>query len=1146
MAEFTDDITSFLPKYPNVVPYENNMLNPYNGTFYDSIYRKKEFYELRLSITEDVPEEPGDLMNHQKIIARYLSSHTPYNGVLLFHEMGTGKTCSAVAAIEQIKSEGKFRGAIYIASVTLSNNFLNELINVCTDGRYIPEDLGDTDRTGKIRMKKAVSEYYKLGSDYTYDKFAKNVGSLPLEEVRRRYNNHIIIIDEVHNLADNNKDGASYKRIWDFLHQVQGCKVLLLSGTPMRNRVWDIASVMNLILPASNQLETGEEFVRKYCDRVDKDLDLVTAEGATLLKEYFKGRVSYLRGITSDVDRVFHGKFIVVPGIKQEPGFFKIDKCTMSAFQTEAYLQAWDKDKSETKSSKNKGSGYYRNSRQASLFVFPDGSWGTTGFNKYIQVGKTSTANILGRKKKSAPTWKKPYANDLVKDIKSRGVDALEKYSCKYAASCRILFKAIEDKKLVFIYNESVSEGGVILFSLILKLLGFVESTGGTKREGVNTFAVLTGSTANKLDIIRNFNRPDNREGGRINLIIGSQAVSEGLTLKNVQVEIVQTAWFNYARIDQALARGYRAGSHTVLSRYKDDITQDIYLQAAVPNNSEYISIDDQMYTVAQKKDISFKRVESVMRSAAFDCALTYKRNQVIAKPGSRECNYSNCDYKCDGVPELQYKSDNPVDIDYSTYNLYYSHDKIQQLVAEITALFRTNFRLSFSRISEMTSANNEFELTTALYTITTNSIPIYNRYGFVSYLQEENDTYFLVDGLSTIGSANMAYYTKYPNVKIKQTFDMIKTRYFDDIALPRAVQDICVVKGNIRPYIERLPLKYKEVLLEDALRAEVLRSRGRKFQETEIDIASRILKYFESSIRRVGESSTVISTLLYTRLGILRCLDTGGTSMDLSSLTWKDCNDEEEEQFLEDKLANRQKMEKEPFYGQIHPTIKERFCIRDCRDGKCEETLGHKVTSGAQCTSYQVEMLALITTFYTDLEVPPTQAAVNDVLAAKCTGNLKRADPQKLPLVDDNIVIGKLKIPYNNKRALTEFLVKGVEDVETFVTTRKDNINPKVIKKWWSKDTELRRYVVQLGGGSKFTWDALKKGIRAMTLNQMQRLVYYGTKQKNLACGFLCHWFTTKGLILVDTGCGESNKKKPRAGKSTTTKKKSNKKKKG
>ena len=59
MAEFTDGITRFLPQYPHIVPYEDNLLNPYSGKFYDTIYRKKEFYDLRLSKVEGVPEKKG-------------------------------------------------------------------------------------------------------------------------------------------------------------------------------------------------------------------------------------------------------------------------------------------------------------------------------------------------------------------------------------------------------------------------------------------------------------------------------------------------------------------------------------------------------------------------------------------------------------------------------------------------------------------------------------------------------------------------------------------------------------------------------------------------------------------------------------------------------------------------------------------------------------------------------------------------------------------------------------------------------------------------------------------------------------------------------------------------------------------------------
>ena len=1149
MTESFDGITRFLPKYPNIVPFEDNLLDPYNGMFYNTIYKKKEFYDLRLSKVENVPEEPGDLMNHQKIIARYLSSHTPYDGALLFHEMGTGKTCSAVGAIEQIKSEGKFRGAIYIASITLSKNFLNELINVCTDGRYIPEDLGNTDRIGKIRMKKAVSDYYKLGNEYTYAKFAKTVSKLSINAVRKRYNNHVIVIDEVHNLADNNKEGASYKIIWKFLHQIQGCKVLLLSGTPIRNKVWDIASVMNLILPESNQLPTGELFINEYCTRVDKNLDLLTSEGAKKLKTYFKGRVSYLRGITSDIERVFHGNIIKIPNFKQL-GFFKVSELTMSKFQTNAYMNAWSIDKKET-SSTLKGSGYYRNSRQASLFVFPDGSWGTKGFEKYIYMKKST--NFLGKKRKGKHAWTK-VGKAFAQDLRTNGIKKLAQYSCKYAASCKIINEAIDKQRLIFVYNDSVREGGVILFTMILQALGFVQTSGQKVSKDKKTFAVLTGDTANKSTIINYFNQSDNTEGDRINLIIGSQAVAEGITLKNVQVEIVQTAWFNYTRIDQALARGYRAGSHRVLVSKKGEIIQDIYLQAAVPlksgfpppssQSTDLVGIDLQMYRIAQKKDISFKKIELVMRASAFDCALTYKRNLVIGRPDSRECNYSNCDYKCNEIPEEEYQGTGELlakDLDYSTYQLYYSDEKVNSLIFDIVGLFKTKFILSFQEIDTFISSENEFDLLTALDSVISNSVPIYNKYGFTSYLQEENDMYFLVDSISTIGSASMAYYTKYPNVKTKQPFSTIKEKYFSDIALSNAINDLCDTKGALRPYLERLPLEYREMFLENSVKVEVLKERGMYFQDHQIELANKIIRYFDPDIFRIEDSNLIVSSLMFTNGGNLRCLDTNGNNKKPNSLNWQDCVDKDIQTYTDKKIARRQELEKEAFYGQINRKI-GRFCIRDCRKGCDEDVLGHRMKSGAQCYTTRHSFLTLIATFYTTMPVPPTESTVSYILANRCGPPRDKNEPgvftpsqiakiqQKIS--KGNIVIGsgssKIKVA-NNKKDLCTFLLNCVDNVKKYAET-KEKVNPAVAKKWFGKPNgELFEYLVQRGDkDSKDPWIAVKAGIKVMSREQLQRMVFYGTLQKVPMCMFLCSWFNDNNLLVNDSGCGSGTKPKP------------------
>ena len=151
-----NDITSFIPKYPNINKLESKVFNPYDEDFYETIYKKKELYDLKLEKIENVPDLPGQPLNHQELIARFVSSYTMYDELLLVHEMGTGKSCTAVRIAEQVKSDNfGITGALYIAKGDSSiDNFINELIFKCTDGRYIPELYESLTELEKTHRKK--------------------------------------------------------------------------------------------------------------------------------------------------------------------------------------------------------------------------------------------------------------------------------------------------------------------------------------------------------------------------------------------------------------------------------------------------------------------------------------------------------------------------------------------------------------------------------------------------------------------------------------------------------------------------------------------------------------------------------------------------------------------------------------------------------------------------------------------------------------------------------------------------------------------------------------------------------------------------------------------------------------------------------
>lgn len=72
------------------------------------------------------------LLTHQKLIRDYLNLYTPYRGLLLFHGLGSGKTCSSIAIAEGMKSNKK---VIIMLPASLKQNYMKEL-KKCGDYLY--------------------------------------------------------------------------------------------------------------------------------------------------------------------------------------------------------------------------------------------------------------------------------------------------------------------------------------------------------------------------------------------------------------------------------------------------------------------------------------------------------------------------------------------------------------------------------------------------------------------------------------------------------------------------------------------------------------------------------------------------------------------------------------------------------------------------------------------------------------------------------------------------------------------------------------------------------------------------------------------------------------------------------------------------
>lgn len=968
-------LEDFLPIYPEFDEDVGEILGEQyieNGNPNYNVYRKKEFYDNRLDKVEMKPSEPGQFMRHQVIIARYLSSYTPYTGLLLMHEPGTGKTCSSVAAIEQIRSEiNEYNGAlILMKGSNLINNYINELVFICTckkqdkdkkciEGPYIPSDYhedGITDEQKKRRINAKIKEFYDFD---TFGVFSTKISKMKEENVIKKYSNKIIVIDEVHNLRLKDEENH-YSIIHKFLHTVKNCKVILLSGTPMVDQPEEIASIMNLVLPSDKQLPVEDEFIKEYLIKSEKNISIIKKDKVVELKSHLHGYVSYLKAMSSDVRKTYMGNVDV--------GNFNLYPLTMSKFQTIVYHPAYIRDKESPEKR-----GVYNDSIQSSLFVFPNKKYGTEGFNDYIQ--ETTQKSIIDGSEKTVFKLSSVLKDLIIKGAASteEKLERLRQYSVIYADCIKKLLDP-SDNSNHFIYIKLVKGSGAILFSKLLDLFGFRESKGGFTK-GLHYSIITNATTSDKdnLNILKTFNHRSNIDGKYIKVIIGSKVISEGITFKNIQNIHIFTPSWNFSETDQAIARGYRLFSHRDLEEIGVDVNVKIYLYCIIPDLGDSVednlenSIDYQMYSVSNDKDVSIKSIEKVIKEASFDCALNKKRNTFPeSKNMSRECNYGNCKYKCDGVANnLIDKIDN---LDVSTYDLYYNERDINSIINKIVDIFDT-FNIVSITLEKLTDIVNSGDTTypysmiiNSIVKMVSNNVTKDSVLGSKCFFRFDNDMLYMTHNLKNTTNFFDSYYIE--NFPLQQEIDFnekIEELYYQN--LPKLFKKLKSETDivNKRAILKKFPISMQETILEASILSREMGLSGIS------NIREFIIEEFEQFIQRVDDD-LIVSTLLYSsdEKQKIRCLDTTDIK---ESPEWKDCSDNIVTKVLE-KL-DRKKVEIHDniygYYGIINKStdkfsianiLAEKEKVKLTKSGKVDS---RRASTGRVCTTWDHEELLVL-----------------------------------------------------------------------------------------------------------------------------------------------------------------------------------------
>jgi hypothetical protein len=244
----------------------------------------------------------------QAFIQHYFTPFTPIKGLLLYHSVGTGKTCSAIAAAST-NFEPYGYTILWVTRTTLKNdiwkNMFDQICNKSIQDRLARgESIPDTQQERMRLLSKAwrirpmsYKQFSNLVSkkNQYYQQLVKENGEAdPLRKT-------LLIIDEAHKLYGGGDlsslerpDMAAFHEALMNSYTVSGfdsVKILLMTATPITENPMELIRLINLCKPIQAQMpDTFEGFAQDY---LNSDGGF-TSTGRERFLNDIAGHISYL------------------------------------------------------------------------------------------------------------------------------------------------------------------------------------------------------------------------------------------------------------------------------------------------------------------------------------------------------------------------------------------------------------------------------------------------------------------------------------------------------------------------------------------------------------------------------------------------------------------------------------------------------------------------------------------------------------------------------------------------------------------------------------------------------------------------------------------------------------------------------------
>ena len=242
----------------------------------------------------------------QDFISSYFTIESPIKGMLLWHSVGTGKTCTAIALASRQFEPAGFT-IMWVTRHTLKADIWKNIFDqVChatiaeevRRGELEPQDIEARQRSLYQQWIPPVSyrQFSNIvqGKNPVYKQLVERNGKAdPLKKT-------LIIIDEAHKLYSADFKGAEKPDVPAFMAALQNsyatsgkdsARVLLMTATPYNESPMELMALLNLCREKSRALPTElPEFVEKYMDGAGS----FTVSGLKTYMNDIAGQISYL------------------------------------------------------------------------------------------------------------------------------------------------------------------------------------------------------------------------------------------------------------------------------------------------------------------------------------------------------------------------------------------------------------------------------------------------------------------------------------------------------------------------------------------------------------------------------------------------------------------------------------------------------------------------------------------------------------------------------------------------------------------------------------------------------------------------------------------------------------------------------------